>query len=250
MQQRDNSENLNFKLRGCGHEDIPLVIGINERTLPENYPLFFYKQILERYTRAFTLAYQESNPKELVGYIMWRTERGPSAFGLKQVKKGHLVSLAVLPEHRRKGVATALMNRSMRVVEDYGIKEYVLEVRVSNMAAINLYENAFGFEKIKIISHYYRDGEDAFYMCKNLDRKGKYLQGSRDMSEEDIVRHYEEKKKRYLCYRCPSCQSLLIKSPGYSLMGSVGPNEESTVKCAFCGKKNSKYDISLGKFDV
>ena len=152
-----------FELRQCAYDDISAVMDVNETTLPENYPLFFYEQILEKYPEAFTVAYLKNNPSKIIGYIMWRVERGSSSFGLDYIKKGHLVSLAVLETYRRYGVARALMQRSMKIVEDYGVAEYVLEVRCSNSGAIRLYHDAFEYEKIKIIHQYYRDGEDAFY---------------------------------------------------------------------------------------
>ncbi len=127
---------IKYALRSCKYDDIPGVMDINESALPENYPQFFYEQILEKYSEAFTVAYLVDQPEKLIGYIMWRVERGPSSFGLDYIKKGHLVSLAVLEQYRRQGVANGLLTRSMDIVKDYGVSEYVLEVRVSNANAI------------------------------------------------------------------------------------------------------------------
>ena len=250
MKLTSNSENSKFGIRPCKKEDISLVMDINETTLPENYPLFFYEQILERYPEAFTLAYLKDHPKTIVGYIMWRVERGPSSFTLDYVKKGHLVSLAVLPQFRRQGVANLILNASMDVVAEYEVSEYVLEVRVSNTGAINLYQNLHQYEKIKIITQYYRDGEDAFYMCKFHDPSKKYVAGTTGMSDEEIVSFYERQKKDYLCYHCPNCGTLLIKGLYYSLPGSINPNDSTTISCANCGFKLKYYDISQGNYDI
>ena len=129
---------------------------------------------MEKYSEAFTVAYLVDQPEKLIGYIMWRVERGPFSFGLDYIKKGHLVSLAVLEQYRRQGVANGLLTRSMDIVKDYGVSEYVLEVRVSNANAIRLYEVVHNYEKIKILTQYYRDGEDAFYMAKKYDPTGRY----------------------------------------------------------------------------
>lgn len=83
------------------------------------------------------------------------------------VKKGHIVSIAVIPEARRKGIGTALMLHVMKTLkEDYNVDEYYLEVRVSNIAAIRLYEK-LGFKRIKVIKGYYLNGEDAYLMAKS-----------------------------------------------------------------------------------
>ena len=66
-------------------------------------------------------------------------------------------------EHRKKGVAKALLSNSMIAIKKYKIQEYVLEVRVSNYNAIKLYEQ-FDFQILNIKKNYYRDGENAYYM--------------------------------------------------------------------------------------
>jgi len=246
-------ETTNNKIifRKCMMEDIPSVMEINERTLPENYPLFFYEQILERYGDAFFLASLEENPKKIIGYIMWRIERGPSSFGLDFIKKGHLVSLAVLDEYRRQGAAKSLINNTMAIVRNqYDVSECVLEVRISNSAAVKLYAEKHQYERIRILSHYYRDGEDAFYMSFKFDGKGNYKHGSTGMTDDEIIKYYHDRNQSYLCYRCPNCSSLFLKELKYSFPGSINPNNPVEKNCVSCGNKMNIYDISQGKYDV
>ncbi|WP_457559110.1 GNAT family N-acetyltransferase [Candidatus Harpocratesius sp.] len=239
-----------YAVRPCFSHDIQKVMEINEATLPENYPLFFYEQILERYPDSFLLAYSRDKPQMILGYIMWRIERGSSSFGLDYVKKAHLVSLAILPKFRRMGIASSLLQKSMKIVQKYKISEYVLEVRVSNTGAIRLYEDIHGFEKIRIISRYYRDGEDAFYMSHKYDPTSQYTHKSMGMSDEEIFRHYLRINQPHICFRCPNCHRLLIKGLNYSYSGSVLINDPSTLTCAYCNSKISKYSISQGKYDI
>ena len=78
------------------------------------------------------------------------------------------MSIAVRPGYRRLGVGSALMSETVRVMKEiYGVESIFLEVRVSNIQAIRLYEK-FGFVKVRRIKGYYRDGEDAFVMVKRL----------------------------------------------------------------------------------
>lgn len=154
-----------FIVRPCKYEELPKVIMINESTLPENYPSYFYEQILEKYPESFMVAELKKKPGKIIGYIMWRAERGISSFGVQLAKKGHLVSIAVLEQYRRNGVASKLLSESMKRVVNYNINEFVLEVRVSNDEAIDLYQKNFKFDKRRVIEHYYRDNEDAYYMA-------------------------------------------------------------------------------------
>ena len=138
----------------------------------------------------------------------------------------------------------------MDIVRNYGVAEFVLEVRVSNTAAINLYDKANGYEKIKILSHYYRDGEDAFYMAYRSENSGKYIQGSSGMSDKEIILFYKNQHQSYLCYRCPNCHELLLKALTYALPGSINPNDKSLLPCPHCKFEMIIYDISQGKFDT
>lgn len=160
-----NQEN-SFIIRQCTFEDLELVKEVNEKELPEDYPFFFYKSILDNFAESFLVACPKDNPNKIVGYIMWRIEKTPSKDSLRLIQKGHLVSIAVLEAYRRRGIAAALLAKSMPTIKKHQIKEYVLEVRVSNYSAINLYEK-FNYKKEGIKKKYYKDGENAYYMiCK------------------------------------------------------------------------------------
>ncbi len=154
-----------FLVRNARREDLPRVIEINRRCLPENYPVAFFEEHLERWGKAFFVAECDEN---VVGYVMCRVEWGWSNFKPAFTRKGHVISLAVEPEYRGMGIGTALMRSALRVLrEDYGAEEVYLEVRVSNKPAISLYEK-LGFVKVKVIPHYYLDGEDAYLMAMRL----------------------------------------------------------------------------------
>lgn len=75
----------------------------------------------------------------------------------------NILNVATAPHMRRRGVARALLaqvlDRNLRA----GLDRVLLEVRVSNVAAINLYRT-FGFREIDRRLRYYSDGEDALVM--------------------------------------------------------------------------------------
>jgi ribosomal-protein-alanine N-acetyltransferase len=123
--------------------------------------------LYKRYPATFVVAEETGN---VVGYIMCRMETGFSNFGLFGVsRKGHVVSVAVLPEYQRKGVGTALMEEAMKNMRFYKAKECYLEVRVSNVAAVEMYKK-LGMEVVRTSKGYYADGESAFVMAKKLHK--------------------------------------------------------------------------------
>jgi len=154
-----------FNLRKFVPDDLQGVMQINRVCLPENYTDFFFVDLHQRFPEAFIVA--DENQK-LVGYIMCRIEVGLSNYGFGGlVRKGHVVSIAVMPESRRKGVAQALINRALEGMAYYKAKQCFLEVRVTNDAGISLYKK-LGFEITRTINGYYSDGEDAYVMTKRL----------------------------------------------------------------------------------
>ena len=154
-----------FLIRICSLDDLDAVIEVNERELPEDYPFFFYKNILDDYPESFLVA--QNKHGKIVAYIMWRVEKAPSINSLKYVYKAHLVSIAVAEDYRRRGIAIKLVSNSMKAIKKYKIHEYVLEVRVSNYTAIKLYEKLdYKIESIK--KNYYRYGENAYYMILSV----------------------------------------------------------------------------------
>jgi len=157
--------NQPFTLRKFEPDDLKQVVSINERCLPENYPDQFFMGLHYHAPDAFYVA---QNDGEIVGYIMCRVERGISGFGRMPVKKGHIVSVAVLGTMRNKGVGTALVNAGMEGMMGYGATEFFLEVRKTNEEAIAVYEK-LGYTVRRVLRGYYRDGEDAYLMVKRVD---------------------------------------------------------------------------------
>lgn len=93
---------------------------------------------------------------EIVGYVgIW-----------KIVDEGHITNVAVSPAHRRKHIASALLETLFRVTERAGVVQHTLEVRAGNEGAIKLYEG-FGFKEAGLRKGYYEDnGEDAIIMWR------------------------------------------------------------------------------------
>lgn len=154
-----------YNIRRCEDKDLPSVIDINMAALPEHYSDYFFESILKELPEAFIVAEIDG---KIVGYIMCKIEFGFSNFRkLGFVKKGHVVSVAVLEEHRGKGLGKALMLEGINGVIQRKADEIYLEVRVSNTSAIKMYEK-LRFETKSRLKSYYRDGEDAYLMALEL----------------------------------------------------------------------------------
>jgi ribosomal-protein-alanine N-acetyltransferase len=88
----------------------------------------------------------------------------------------HLLNITVLPTYRRQQIATRVLRTIEPLAVQSGLTRTFLEVRVSNVSAIKLYEKC-GYEEIARRKKYYRAGydanghllhEDAIIMVKDL----------------------------------------------------------------------------------
>jgi ribosomal-protein-alanine N-acetyltransferase len=78
-------------------------------------------------------------------------------------KMGWVTNLAVLPDYRRQGIASALLLEFEKSFND--IKTIRLSVRASNNAAIQLYQG-LGYKIVDRWKGYYTGGEDALVFEK------------------------------------------------------------------------------------
>ena len=154
-----------FKLRKFVPDDLQSVMQINRVCLPENYTDFFFVDLHQRFPETFIVAEDDG---KVSGYIMCRIEVGLSNYGFGGlIRKGHVVSIAVMPLCRRKGMASAVIKKALEGMEYYKAKQCFLEVRVTNESGITLYKK-LGFEVTRTINGYYSDGEDAYVMTKRV----------------------------------------------------------------------------------
>ncbi|KAL7674886.1 hypothetical protein ACOME3_001159 [Neoechinorhynchus agilis] len=108
---------------------------------------------------------------------------------------GHITSLAVLRSHRRLGIAKRLVIQTiMAMTNNYDAQFASLHVRVSNRAAIKLYQDILNFRIVSTETKYYADGEDAFAMKRELS----------DFKRKDLPLNVDEEVD---CTEKDSCES-------------------------------------------
>jgi len=98
---------------------------------------------------------------ETVGYVIGNMVDG---------SEGHILAVAVAPEHRRRGVGTALLNAAIAVLKDKGAKRIRLESKLNNTHARKFY-SSLGFKEVRVAKGYYRmrgSTEDAMIMLKDM----------------------------------------------------------------------------------
>ena len=156
----------NYTLRRFSPSDLEAVININRVCLPENYAAYFFLETYNTLPETFLVAEYQG---QVAGYIMCRLEHGFSDLKkLRFARKGHIISVAVMPDFRRLGIGYSLVEQALSALTAHRADECYLEVRINNLPAIDLYKK-MGFEITRTIPHYYFDGFDAYVMTKLLN---------------------------------------------------------------------------------
>ncbi|RMG38670.1 MAG: ribosomal-protein-alanine N-acetyltransferase [Methanobacteriota archaeon] len=146
--------------------DVEEIVEVNRLALPENYPVAYFIQLIKDWKDTSVVAELDS---QVIGYIITRIEK-QSLFSFKRghFPRAHIISVAVHPDYRRQGIGRDMMEFILQKISQIkGLKEIILEVRVSNYPAIRLYEK-FGFYVKEVLDKYYIDGEAANLMTLPL----------------------------------------------------------------------------------
>jgi ribosomal-protein-alanine N-acetyltransferase len=146
------TESAAVEIRPLAYADLPQVIAIERRAFPTPWSLAMFVLELSKPSGVCLAARRDGR---MVGYVV--CSRYDTVW--------HIMNVAVDPDERRTGVATALLGALLQRVGDPAAR-YTLEVRESNAGAIALYHR-FGFRTAGMRRRYYQDnGEDAFIMWR------------------------------------------------------------------------------------
>uniref|UniRef100_A0A0N4ZIM4 N-terminal amino-acid N(alpha)-acetyltransferase NatA n=1 Tax=Parastrongyloides trichosuri TaxID=131310 RepID=A0A0N4ZIM4_PARTI len=151
-----------ISIRQARIDDMLKIQHCNQQCLPEHYKGSYYKYVLLGWPTLSFVA--EDDNGKIIGYVMVKIDEEGG-----DDKKGFITSLSVARPYRKLGIGETLLRlTSQALVDNYGATSVILQVRISNKNAINLYCNKLNFEKKSIIKEYYTDGEDAHLLSKDL----------------------------------------------------------------------------------
>jgi ribosomal-protein-alanine N-acetyltransferase len=143
-----------LEIRRLSYADLPQAIAIERRSFPTPWSLAMFVLELSKPSGICLAAIRDDR---IVGYLI--CSRYDTVW--------HVMNVAVEPDLRREGIATALLDRLFGRADRPGA-QYTLEVRMSNEGGIALYER-FGFHSAGLRRGYYHDNkEDALSMWRTV----------------------------------------------------------------------------------
>ena len=145
--------------RPMTNEDVPRVIEIEQSVYSAPWTVGIFKDCIG------------------VGYncYVYEIDGIIQAYGLISIaaNEAHILNICVSPDAQAKGNGRKMLYKLIDTAEEKGVDSIFLEVRESNLVAINLYEQE-GFNRIGLRKDYYpSEGgrEDALVFAKALNIK-------------------------------------------------------------------------------
>lgn len=149
---------MEYSIRPLTEKQLKEVLKLNLRCFKagENYTKYTFSYLL---TEPNTLSYRIVTPNDnMVGFIFVMVNANGA---------GHITTIGIAPEHRRRGLAVRLLQHTENALKKREISMMTLEVRAGNTAAQNLYHN-LGYSIVQRLKEYYNNGEDGFLMIKSI----------------------------------------------------------------------------------
>jgi ribosomal-protein-alanine N-acetyltransferase len=147
-----------YEIRPLTIEQLPEVLRLNIRCFRngDNYTKHTFEYLLNE---PRTLSYRVVTPQDdLVGFAFVMVNEHNAA---------HLTTIGVAPEHRKRKIAERLLSHIENALHEREVGTIMLEVRVENTAAQNLYRK-LDYTVVQRITKYYNNGEDCFLMMKAI----------------------------------------------------------------------------------
>jgi len=147
-----------YNVRTLTREHLQDVLRLNLRCFRngENYTKHTFAYL---FNAPNTLSYRAVTPNdETVGFVFVMMNENGS---------GHLTTIGVAPEHRRRRIGEMLLGHAEGALRKRNATTVVLEVRVGNVGAQEMYRG-FGYSVVQRIENYYTNNEACYLMMKSL----------------------------------------------------------------------------------
>ena len=144
-----------LKIRPFTTSDLDAVLEIEQSSF--DFDAFSKRTFLNLFNKFSDLFIIAEADKKILGYMIT----------LHMDHRGHIISIAIDPSFRHRGIGSALATFTFEKLKAYGAEIVDLEVRVTNKSGLNFWRN-LGFFPLRVVHRFYGDGEDALRMRKNL----------------------------------------------------------------------------------
>ena len=143
-----------MNVRKFNPKDLKRVFEIENMSFDQSYGINMFQQLYEMGI-GFLVAEEDDY---VIGYVM---------FWIKYENQGHIISIAVDKNYRRKGTGTQLLVKAIAILSLLDLHTIYLEVNENNEGAVEFYKN-FNFKIDRVVPGYYENGDGAIVMYLHL----------------------------------------------------------------------------------
>ena len=134
-------------------EDVPFISKLEEETFSMPWSASSFLEMISKEDARYYVAEEDGRMHGGCGVLMVAGE-------------GNITNVVIAPASRNRGIGTAMLQHLMMEGDKEGLTAYTLEVRVSNVVAIHVYEK-LGFESVGVRPGFYeKPAEDALIFWK------------------------------------------------------------------------------------
>lgn len=150
-----------IEIKKVNSKDLAQIVNLEKKVFKKNA---FSKDLLKNLVQNNTIFLKLEKRKvrkEIIGFIIVIRDKS---------ERVNMINFLIKPKFQNKGYGSYLLQKTIDDIKKMkGIKKIVLNVQISNLAAINLYEK-FKFKKNPhILKNYYQSGENAYLMELEID---------------------------------------------------------------------------------
>ncbi len=150
-----------IEIKKVNSKDLAQIVNLEKKVFKKNA---FSKDLLKNLVQNNTIFLKLEKRKvrkEIIGFIIVIRDKS---------ERVNMINFLIKPKFQNKGYGSYLLQKTIDEIKKMkGIKKIVLNVQISNSAAINLYEK-FKFKKNPhILKNYYQSGENAYLMELEID---------------------------------------------------------------------------------
>ena len=144
-------------IRAARVEDADEIVRIDRTSFSQPWTEQTMREAIEKSQSGEYIALVAELNRTICGFVI--------AWNVRE--EGEIATLAVDEPFRGQGIAKHLLEAALHEATRRGAETMFLEVRPGNVAAQRLYENC-GFQKVGLRKNYYRDGDDAVVMKRQM----------------------------------------------------------------------------------
>jgi ribosomal protein S18 acetylase RimI-like enzyme len=145
-----------IKIKKVSLKDLKQIINLEKHIFKKNA---FSKDLLKNLIKNSTIFSKleiGKDRKKLIGFIIAIRDKS---------ERVNMINFLIKSKFQNKGYGSYFLQKTINEIKNMnGVKKIVLNVQISNLTAINLYEK-FNFKKNpNILENYYQSGENAYLM--------------------------------------------------------------------------------------